>query len=108
MNNRTLIVLIFLFFTVNTYAKSKQKNKTLEPYEFSKRYIIVVLPFEDKTKEKKYEAIGAGIADQIEQAVSQVLSDGVRTKDIQSEGTTCIGTDEMGDAVVKALSSLVN
>ena len=47
-------------------------------------------------------------ADQIEQAVSQVLTDGLRTKDIDADGMTCIGTNEMGDAVVKALSSLAN
>ncbi len=56
----------------------------------------------------KYSLDEAKIADQIEQAVSQVLSDGLRTKDIESEGMTCVGTNEMGDAVVKALASVVN
>ena len=56
----------------------------------------------------RYSLSEGQIADQIEQAVSQVLSDGLRTKDIYSDGTTCVGTNEMGDAVVKALSSLVN
>lgn len=54
----------------------------------------------------RYSLDEAQIADQIEQAVSQVLTDGLRTKDIDAEGMTCVGTNEMGDAVVKALSSL--
>ena len=40
----------------------------------------------------------------IEKAVDQVLSQGLRTPDIYSEGTTRVGTVEMGDAVVKALT----
>jgi 3-isopropylmalate dehydrogenase len=42
-------------------------------------------------------------AARIEQAVDQVLSLGLRTPDIYSEGTIRVGTAEMGDAVVKAL-----
>jgi len=56
----------------------------------------------------RYSLTEIQLADQIEQAVSQVLSDGLRTKDIHSDGTSCIGTNDMGDAVVKALSSIVN
>jgi len=47
------------------------------------------------------------LADRIEKAVGQVLSEGLRTRDIDEEGMTCIGTNEMGDAVVKALSSIM-
>jgi 3-isopropylmalate dehydrogenase len=47
------------------------------------------------------------LADKLEQAVSQVLTDGFRTKDIHSDGMTCVGTDEMGDAVIKTLSTLL-
>jgi len=43
-------------------------------------------------------------ADRIESAVSAVLSEGLRTPDIWSEGTRKVGTREMGDAVVAALS----
>jgi 3-isopropylmalate dehydrogenase len=43
-------------------------------------------------------------ADRIESAVQQVLAKGLRTADIWSEGTTKVGTREMGDAVVAALS----
>ena len=46
------------------------------------------------------------LADRLEQAVSQVLSAGLRTRDIYSDGMTTVGTDEMGDAVLKALAAL--
>jgi 3-isopropylmalate dehydrogenase len=42
-------------------------------------------------------------ADRIEAAVDRVLADGLRCGDIKSEGTTVLGTREMGDAVVKRL-----
>jgi 3-isopropylmalate dehydrogenase len=44
-------------------------------------------------------------ADRIESAVQRVLAQGLRTADIWSAGTTKVGTIEMGDAVVAALSS---
>jgi 3-isopropylmalate dehydrogenase len=40
----------------------------------------------------------------IENAVKKVLAQGLRTPDIYSEGTTKVGTREMGDAVLKALA----
>ncbi len=42
-------------------------------------------------------------AERIESAVMKVLSQGLRTGDIYSEGTTQVNTVQMGDAVVKAL-----
>lgn len=42
-------------------------------------------------------------AQRIEDAVQAVLAQGLRTPDIWSEGTTRVGTSEMGDAVVAAL-----
>jgi 3-isopropylmalate dehydrogenase len=45
----------------------------------------------------------AEAADRIETAVKKVLATGLRTTDIYSEGTTKVGTAQMGDAVVKAL-----
>ncbi len=42
-------------------------------------------------------------ADRIEAAVKAVLAQGLRTPDIHSEGTTRVGTVQMGDAVVRAL-----
>jgi 3-isopropylmalate dehydrogenase len=43
-------------------------------------------------------------ADRIEAAVQQVLSQGLRTADIFTEGTKKVSTVEMGDAVVAALT----
>jgi 3-isopropylmalate dehydrogenase len=43
-------------------------------------------------------------ADRIESAVKAVLSAGLRTADIWSEGTTKVGTRAMGDAVVAAIT----
>ncbi len=43
-------------------------------------------------------------AQRIEAAVQKVLVQGLRTPDIYSKGTTKVGTMQMGDAVVKALS----
>jgi len=43
-------------------------------------------------------------ADRIESAVKDVLASGLRTADIWSEGTTKVGTREMGDAVVAAIT----
>ncbi|PJI96832.1 3-isopropylmalate dehydrogenase [Acidovorax sp. 69] len=42
-------------------------------------------------------------AQRIEAAVQKVLAQGLRTPDIYSEGTTKVGTVQMGDAVVAAL-----
>jgi 3-isopropylmalate dehydrogenase len=42
-------------------------------------------------------------AQRIEAAVQKVLAQGLRTPDIYSEGTTKVGTAQMGDAVLKAL-----
>lgn len=43
-------------------------------------------------------------ADRVEQAVRAVLAQGLRTGDIYQSGCQRVGTDAMGDAVVKALS----
>jgi len=48
----------------------------------------------------------AQAADRIESAVKSVLASGLRTADIYAEGTTKVGTREMGDAVVSALTSI--
>lgn len=50
----------------------------------------------------RYSLNEAQLADKIEQAVKQVLRDGLRTPDI---GENAVGTREMGDAVVVALSN---
>lgn len=51
----------------------------------------------------RYTLNAPGLADRIEQAVSKVLDQGLRTGDIWTEGTTKVGTKAMGDAVVAAL-----
>jgi 3-isopropylmalate dehydrogenase len=43
-------------------------------------------------------------ADRVDSAVRHVLQQGLRTADIWSEGTTKVGTREMGDAVVAAIT----
>ena len=43
-------------------------------------------------------------AQRIEAAVQKVLAQGLRTPDIHSAGTTLVGTEQMGDAVVRALA----
>jgi 3-isopropylmalate dehydrogenase len=43
-------------------------------------------------------------ADRIETAVKTVLAQGLRTGDIYESGTTKVGTEEMGNAVMKALA----
>ena len=47
----------------------------------------------------------AEAADRIESAVQCVLASGLRTPDIWSEGTTKVGTQAMGDAVVAAITT---
>ncbi len=51
----------------------------------------------------RYSLAEPALADRIEQAVQQVLADGLRTADIVSDGMTKVSTSEMGDAVVASL-----
>jgi len=44
------------------------------------------------------------LAKRIETAVEQVLAQGYRTRDIQSQGTKLLSTAEMGRFVLEALS----
>ncbi len=53
----------------------------------------------------RYSLDEAEMADRIEKAVNTVLDQGLRTPDIYSEGTTKVGTEEMGGAVVAALKT---
>jgi 3-isopropylmalate dehydrogenase len=46
-------------------------------------------------------------ANRIESAVAAVLASGLRTADIWSEGTTKVGTRDMGDAVVAAITKTI-
>jgi 3-isopropylmalate dehydrogenase len=51
----------------------------------------------------RYSLAQPAAADRIESAVKAVLSAGLRTADIWSDGTTRVGTRAMGDAVVAAV-----
>ncbi|MBE0483030.1 MAG: 3-isopropylmalate dehydrogenase [Bacterioplanes sp.] len=51
----------------------------------------------------RYSLAAPEAADAIEQAVSKVLDQGLRTGDIYSDGMTKVGTKDMGAAVVAAL-----
>lgn len=51
----------------------------------------------------RYTLNQPAFAGRIEQAVSQVLDNGLRTADIAPDGSARISTEEMGDAVVAAL-----
>ncbi len=52
----------------------------------------------------RYTFARADVADRIEAAVRRVLAGGLRTGDIALPGERMVGTREMGDAVVAALS----
>ena len=53
----------------------------------------------------RYTLDQADAAGRIEQAVNAVLDQGLRTADIQTPGTTVVGTAQMGDAVVAQLQA---
>ena len=54
-------------------------------------------------------SLGLGdAADRLEQAVTQVLDSGLRTRDIAAPGQNTLGTAEMGDAVRDALKPLLS
>ncbi|MCM2971439.1 3-isopropylmalate dehydrogenase [Larsenimonas suaedae] len=53
----------------------------------------------------RYTLNEQAMADAIEQAVGEVLDQGLRTADIAYPGTTQVTTEAMGDAVLKALES---
>lgn len=52
----------------------------------------------------RYSLNQPALADAVEQAVQQVLSDGIRTPDIMAEGCTEVSTSAIGDALIKTLS----
>jgi 3-isopropylmalate dehydrogenase len=45
-------------------------------------------------------------ADMIDQAIAAALGKGLRTADIKSEGSTVVGTSEMGDAIIAEVEKL--
>ncbi|MDD2893470.1 MAG: 3-isopropylmalate dehydrogenase [Halothiobacillaceae bacterium] len=55
----------------------------------------------------RYSLERADLADKIEQAVSVVLDQGLRTRDIMEPGMTEVSTSAMGDALVAALRATI-
>ena len=55
----------------------------------------------------RYSLAQPEAADRIESAVKHVLASGLRTGDIWSEGTTRVGTREMGDTVVATITKTI-
>lgn len=53
----------------------------------------------------RYSLDATDAADAIEKAVGEVLDQGLRTADIHSEGCQKVSTEQMGDAVIAALSA---
>ena len=53
----------------------------------------------------RYSLNQAELAEKIDSAVSDVLDQGYRTRDIAGDSQKVVGTEEMGDLVVKALDS---
>src|SRR5262249_14863297 len=54
----------------------------------------------------RYSLGMAKAADLVDQAIAAALATGLRTADIKSEGTTVVGTAEMGDAIAGELKQL--
>ena len=54
----------------------------------------------------RYSFNMVGEADRLDKAIAAVLGDGLRTKDIMSEGMREVSTSAMGDAVVKKFRAL--
>lgn len=52
----------------------------------------------------RYSLDQSQLTDRIEQAVNDLLDQGLRTRDI-ADGGSCVSTQEMGNAVVSALNS---
>jgi 3-isopropylmalate dehydrogenase len=45
-------------------------------------------------------------ADRLDKAIANVLASGTRTKDIAGPGTNAVGTQDLGDAIIKELNAL--
>ena len=54
----------------------------------------------------RYSFDMATLADQVDAAISAVLTKGLRTADIKSEGMTAVSTTQMGEAIVKEMQAL--
>jgi 3-isopropylmalate dehydrogenase len=46
------------------------------------------------------------LADTLDQAIANVLAEGIRTGDIKSEGSKAVSTSQMGEAILKEVQAL--
>ena len=56
----------------------------------------------------RYSLERGDLADQVDQAIANVLAKGLRTADIASAGTTVVSTAQMGEAVIAEMQALTN
>ncbi|MDP8219303.1 MAG: CsgG/HfaB family protein [Candidatus Theseobacter exili] len=57
--------LSFIWLVSTAAFSEKKSEKELGSYLFNKRYLMAVMPFEDRTKDKRHPEIGKIIADQL-------------------------------------------
>ena len=83
----------------NTQNQVESENNIIE----NQNVIIVHITGEVKKTGILILPEGARIADAVEAAVQQVLTDGYRTGDIYSDGCKKVGTKEMGDLIAERI-----
>ncbi|MBN2145031.1 MAG: hypothetical protein JW774_10440 [Candidatus Aureabacteria bacterium] len=54
-----------IIFMLSTHLIPKESKQILEPFDEKERYLLAVMPFEDKTKEQQYQYLGNPVADQM-------------------------------------------
>jgi 3-isopropylmalate dehydrogenase len=54
----------------------------------------------------RYSLEMGDLADKLDTAIAAVLSKGLRTADIKSEGTTVVSTSQMGEAILNEIQAL--
>jgi curli biogenesis system outer membrane secretion channel CsgG len=77
--------LLFLLLPAACHAK-EDKAPEMEPFPMPQRYLMAVMPFEDKTKDQKYAYLGNQIADQL---INEIFPYG-RYRIIEREKLTAI------------------
>ena len=61
----------------------------------------------DRERRDEEHALGlVDEADRLDKAIANVLASGTRTKDIAGPGMNAVGTQDVGDAIVKELEAL--
>src|SRR5215210_6482580 len=86
-------------------AKSKKRKALYEPVHGSapdiagKGVANPIAMIASFAMALRYSFDMGGLADKVDQAIAAALDRGLRTADIKSEGTTVVGTREMGEAI---------